>query len=179
MTPDFVERKRLALMTHESQAELIKPFMLAFCRSSEMFFQEDQFEAIPDRGGLLVANPRGTWRRRVVRNSAPLIGARFGRGQDVDFAEVMVKDVALPHDAVLEISLHVLDDPVRHYQWTTGALAPGAAVTRGRGVMTLSWPQGWIGTSRLVVVGVQLWSSGKCEGKIPFRPLKWPMAGSG
>lgn len=176
LEPVEVEQKRRALMAHESQTELIKPFMLAFCRRTEMFAEEESFQTIPDRGGCLVANPRAGWRTRLVQRTPLLTGVRWGRQGAHDFAEIMMRETVLPPDAQWEVSLHRVGDPVWHGQWMTDddAAPEGVEWRLGRGQVTVSWPREWLGDESWVMAGVQIHVHGKCEGKIPFRLLGWP-----
>ncbi len=174
---EHIERKRRALMAHESQAELIKPFMLAFCRQSEAFWQEHLWRAQLSGGGAGVRNPVADWRTRLVRRHHPLMAAVWGRGPDFDHVEVTVNG-RLAHDSRLEICLHPVGGR-RLYQWMAGPgeNIPHVRYRAGTGAVQIMWPREWIGDAGLVMAGVQLYVRGKCEGKIPFRPVVWPKSG--
>ena len=170
-----IESKRRALLAHESQTELIKPFMLAFCRQSEAFWQEQLWRAELLPGGVQVSNPATDWRSRLVLRHHPLMGAIWGRSPESDYVEVNIKG-GLSMENRLEIGLHVADGSSRHYQWMVahGERVPGVRTAVGPGAFRVMWPREWIGDSSVVMAGVQLYVRGKCEGKVPFRPIVWP-----
>ncbi|PSR21144.1 MAG: PIG-L family deacetylase [Sulfobacillus acidophilus] len=171
-----VEQKRQALLAHGSQTELIKPFMLAFCRSTEVFAHEDRWpKDEPRRDALRVLNPGVRTISRVLRRGNPLGGVRWGRKADRDFAEVQVL-AGTPADSELEVGLTIVGDSVRHIHWLTSSpfKPPEVRISRQPGTVLMTWPKEWIGSAHWVMAGVRIFSRGKCEGKIPFRLIPWP-----
>ena len=175
LNPEHVEQKRLALMQYESQVELIKPYMLAFSRRTEMFAVESDWRGGPAANGLEVANPSADWLSRSVGKSNPLESAAWGRRDGRDWCRVTMARRWGPEWS-LEVSLHLIDGSGRQYHWMVQGQEPTPPAvslrTEGRNV-EMSWPAEWIGGTARVMAGVQARLRGRVEGKIPFRIIPW------
>ena len=176
IAPAEVEKKRCALMAHASQAELIKPFMLAFCRSTEVFSRESGWTGRKEPDGVAVRNPGSDLVSRALGRQNPLVSAVWSRGESEDGVTVLFsrRDGSA---RALEVSLTAVDDPVHHYQWMVergSALPDGVRAVFDRDAVRVFWPREWIGGASVVMAGVQAYRRGRCEGKIPFRPVVWP-----
>lgn len=172
-----VEQKRQALMAHASQAELIKPFMLAFCRRTEMFAEEHLWKGQHDGSQLQVSNPRMGWMSKTLGRANPLLQANWRRTAHEDGVEVRLQP-GTPAESQIEVSLTVVGTPPRHFRWLTGEQPHEVSLRRERDRVLMSWPREWISRDGPVMAGLQLFHRGKCEGKIPFRLIgsiaAWP-----
>lgn len=174
LSPTMVESKRRALLTYESQVELIKPFLLAFARSSELFAVENQFSPTRSAEELVVRNPRVTWIQKTIGKSNPLVSVRWGRAPSYDYAVVTLMG-HLGKEDKLQFSLHPIDGYQRHYEWMVSnreALDDIEVQIRGYEV-EVRWPKIWVGEAMHMMAGVQIYRKGKWEGKIPFRVISW------
>lgn len=170
IAPESVEQKRRALLAHESQAELIKPFMLTFCRATEMFSEEDRWSPlVKDEGSWLVQNPRPNWRQRLLGRQNPLASAVWHLGFPQDAVRIAMPD-GFRHDYRLEVTIHSVGGS--HYRWITGETLPEmVSVEPQRQAVTMRWPGEWLGEVVTVMAGVQIYVRDKCEGKVPFRVM--------
>lgn len=175
LSPEQVEQKRLALMQYESQVELIKPYMLAFSRRTEMFAVESKWNADRAAGALTVANPSVDWLSRSVGKSNPLESVGWGRRDGRDWARVSLTR-RWSSDWSLEVGVHLIDGSGRQYRWVVEGQEPslpGISVSVEGRTMEISWPAEWIGAAARVMAGVQVRTRGRVEGKIPFRIIPW------
>lgn len=175
LSPEQVEQKRLALMQYESQVELIKPYMLAFSRRTEMFGVESEWRGQKGTGALEVTNPSVDWLSRSVGKSNPIETVTWGRHGDRDWARLTVAR-RWGSDWSLEVSLHPVDGRHGQYHWLVQGQHPIPAEisvrAEGRNV-EMNWPAEWIGTTAWVMAGLQVRVRGRVEGKIPFRMIPW------
>lgn len=171
---DVVSQKRQALLQYESQVELIKPFMLAFCRKTEWFAEENQFRLAPFEHGLAVFNPERGWMSNVLGRGPGIERVGYGRTAEYDFAEVMF-DARGFGEGQMEVSLHPIDDRHQHFHWRLGPQDPlkGGDVIRHSDRWEFRWPREWIGNSPWVMAGCQIYWRQKCVGKVPFRLVPW------
>lgn len=170
-----VEAKRDALMAHQSQVELIKPFMLAFPRRTEMFAVEQLWQARRTAEGMAVDNPRADWLSRTIRRANPLQRVTWRRRLSYDGATVELSR-PLGSQEWLEVSLHPVDNRHRHTRFVVGPQGSSDAAVAARHQGTrwdLDWPASWIGDAPQVMAGVQVRSSEQNIGKVPFRLLPW------
>ena len=166
-----VEQKRLALMAHTSQAELIKPFMLAFCRRTETFTEEHRWSGHRRASVVQVANPDTGWFAQAFGRGNPLAGVRWLRRGDNDGADVWLRP-GTPADSRIEINITVADAEPRHFRWMIGDGVPaGIGVSRQHDHIMVRWPRNLIGHGARFLAGAQIYHLGKCEGKVPFRPI--------
>ncbi len=174
LQPGWIDAKREALLAYESQVELIKLYMLAFCRKTELFSVESGWQGDVREGLLAVSNPASDWVSRTLRRTNPLARISWGRRSDRDVAVVELSRT-LDAEERIEISLHPVDGEHRHYRWLAGRNAvPDAVQVVARGTRwEFSWPTSWIGGAPLVVAGVQVYNRDKSAGKIPFRVIPW------
>ena len=154
------EQKRQALMAYESQVELIKPFMLAFVRRSEIFLLESQWT---ETSRIVVPPPDRL--AKLLGRVNPLKGAAWGRIGDhlevtVDFDRPPTASMAL------EVSLHGIGTGV-HRVWRVTPEDPNSSVT-GR-QWRLSWPVSWYDGARELLAGIQLKRGAQEVGRLPFR----------
>lgn len=171
-----VEQKRRALLAHGSQTELIKPFMLAFCRSSEVFAHEDRWPIEGERRETVrVMNPNVRRLSQVFHRANPLRGVRWGRNGSRDFAEVQVLG-GTPEESQFEVGLTIVGDNVHQVHWRipSDSKLEGLEVSREHDTVRMTWPREWIGSASWVMAGVRIFMRGKCEGKVPFRLIPWP-----
>ncbi|MCY0897955.1 MAG: PIG-L family deacetylase [Firmicutes bacterium] len=172
--PSLVAQKRESLMIFESQVELIKPYMLAFCRQSEIFAVESQWLAQVEGAAIRVANPAIDWlTRRLVRTN-PLALVSWTKQRE--HGQCRIGFHRPPReDTVIEISVHPVDGTHRHAHWRlTRREAPDAlrASWTDR-ELVVQWPgDAWHDAPR-VMAGVQWYEREKCEGKLPFRVIAW------
>lgn len=170
LADNVVACKRQALIAHESQAELIRPFMMAFCHRTEAFSCEDEWSPERHQRDLTVSNPPNHWRMRVVRKHNPLAWGRYAPGEVRDQLTLGLDN---PSRRV-EVSLHPVDGSHAHYQWYSDALPDGVEIATLRHRLVMSWPAAWRGQGMLMMAGVQVYDGSRCLGKIPFRP--WPVS---
>lgn len=168
------EKKRAALMRYESQVELIKPFMLAFCRSSEVYAVESSWQGTRSGSAMQVRNPPVDRVSRTLGRANPLSEVLWDRDGDRDVALVTLNP-RVGGNSQVEVSLHPVDGQHRHFRWLAGAPDAPAEVelTHQNGALRISWPSDWIGTAPRVMAGVQVHAGGKSQGKIPFRIIPW------
>ncbi len=166
----MVEAKRRALMAYESQVELIKPFMLAFCRATEAFSVESQWRPRHEGALRVVENPPQDWLTRSVRKTNPLVDMRMSR------RSLRVRWLFRPpDDAKLEIALKPIDGSETSYHIDVGQHGgnSGVSVRADDRLWEVSWPEAWLSEKDAAMVGVQALVDGKSLGKIPFRVLRW------
>lgn len=167
-----VERKRRALLAHESQAELIKLFMMAFCRSTEVFAEEDHWSAPALGAGISVRNPQSDWRSRLLGRQNPLTAVTWQRGSGRDQVGIDLRG-GWAKEQRLEVSLHVVDGRDTYFHWMIGedVLPTGMTLARRSGGVTITWPREWIGDADWVMGGVQVFNQEKLIGRVPVRLL--------
>lgn len=170
LEPWMVEAKRRALMAHESQVELIKPFMLAFCRATEAFSIESQWRPRTDGALRVVENPPQDWLARSVRKTNPLMQMEITR------RSLRVEWLSPPPaDAQLEIAWKPIDGRQTNYHTRVGrdGGTSGVSLRVEERVWQVSWPEGWLSEGDAAMVGAQALVDGKSLGKIPFRMIRW------
>lgn len=174
LTVSQVEAKRQALMTYESQVELIKPFMLAFARSTELFTVESEWRPMRRNGAWLVANPGAHRWAKILRRHNLVEEVAWFRAGDQDGVRVTLVR-PWQRGEHIEVSLHVVDGSFRHYRLRGSQEQPDAniRVTQQDRVIDMRWPSTWVGAAPQIMAGMQLWDDKKVIGRIPVRIIPW------
>ncbi|MCY0880199.1 MAG: PIG-L family deacetylase [Firmicutes bacterium] len=173
--PRLARKKRDSLMVFESQVELIKPYMLAFCRQSEVFAVESHWLPLEDSEGMRVQNPEIDWLTRHLVRTNPLAQAVWARTAERDAVRISFHRPPR-EDTVIEVSVHPVDGTHRHFLWRLtrqGPLQGDLSVTWNAREVVVEWEPQWFRPARTVMAGVQWYDKEKCEGKLPFRVMSW------
>lgn len=176
-----VERKRQALLQHGSQVELIRPFMMAFVRTSEVFL--DESGCLPaTQGGPLsrrtqVRLPARDMWSRVTRRGNPLAEAFWE--VTPQYLGVRVRLNRPWKDLALEVNLHPIDteDMTPFDGWVGDNEACSSDIEvelSGQDVM-LHWPRTDRFQQPRLMAGIQAYQGEHNLGKLPFRLIETDM----
>ncbi len=171
--------KREALMAYDSQVELIKPFLLAFARRSEVFHPDADLWLVNGRGRWLVPPmdrvTRWLKRDNVVR-AVQLDWQPGGMRLEVRTAKPWQEAWRLRVSGHLLLAATVYD-----WWWPPagkGEAPAGAEVTKGVTGAHVTWAEGWPASGG-VMVGVQIWDGDRLIGRSPLRVVRWSGDGGG
>ncbi|CAB1128429.1 PIG-L family deacetylase [Candidatus Hydrogenisulfobacillus filiaventi] len=190
---DQVARKRDALMRYRSQVELIKPFLLAFARRTELYGNEfngavidtaqvvdprDPFATWPAGVAPVLVNPHPGLVSRLIQGAALVTHVTWIRSGGAYWMRLDLAR-ALNPDTAYEVFFRTATDPVRVVNWR---LEPAAGRVEGDGAdlveqwvqpesLILRWPAGFFDPAQAVVAGVQSYAFGRWAGRTTFRPI--------
>jgi LmbE family N-acetylglucosaminyl deacetylase len=162
------DHKRQALLCYESQVELIKPFMMAFVRSTEVFLPE-----------AVVSQTRAGDRYQLWTEPAsgahPVRAVVFERTEGAHQFTLALARPA-PPTMTVELTLHVASLPSGHGTWqfgSSGASLPvGWTVDRAERQWRLRWPVSWYRGQSLVMAGIQIFQGGRWAGQFPVTVME-------
>lgn len=181
---DTVMRKRRALMAYQSQVELIKPFMLAFARLSEMLMEESVSD-MPSSDGdevngqatdlqwITLENPsRNAW-TKWFNQDAPIHRVRWGILNGYQRVQVELRR-SMTVEETFHVSLHMPHtSTMRHWRVDAAGVASGlrsevvkSAMT-GR-LITVAWPLTEYDHNQVAMLGVQISNDESWQGRIPM-----------
>ncbi len=166
---DNVARKRRALMTYQSQVELIKPFMLAFARRSEVLLEETVAN-MPTGHWITVPTPSRNHWTRYLKQESPINNvawAIFAKDQHVR----VEWDRPMRSEEILHISLHMPHtQTLRHWRIDASGAVSGdrsdtVQVSLDPLVLEASWPISEFDGNQVAMVGVQMANQGVWIGR--------------
>lgn len=189
LDPDAVLRKKRALLAYQSQVELIKPFMLAFARGSEVLFEESidamaggmaasDGDGIREPGSSVI-NPTRNLVAQWLRKDTPIRRVEWlvvGQRQtvQVDLAQT------IKSDEIFHITVHMpVTGTMRHWRIDRDGIVHGdhserIGVRFGAKTLWVSWPLSEYHSDRVVLLGIQISSDGVFQGRTPLQLYRLP-----
>lgn len=184
MEPDTVMRKKRALLMYQSQVELIKPFMLAFARGSEVLFEESVEDMAKDLEQIgepptSVTNPTRNILAQWLKKDTPIrqVGwAILGHRQTVDITLAQ----PIKSDEIFHITIHMaMTGSMRHWQIDRDGIVRGdgsekIGVQFEKQSLRVSWPLSEYQADRVVLLGIQISANGGFKGRTPLQLYRLP-----
>lgn len=187
LEPEAVVRKKRALLAYQSQVELIKPFMLAFARGSEMLFEESvdtmAGEEIPGgstkRPRTSVTNPTRNILAQWLKKDTPIrrVGWAIVGGRQTAHIELTH---AIKSDESFHVSVHMpKTGSMRHWRIDRDGIVRGDAAEKvGVQVkdqaLLVSWPVSEYQSDHVILLGIQISSGGVFKGRTPLQLYRLP-----
>jgi hypothetical protein len=156
-------------MTYQSQVELIKPFMLAFARRSEVLLEETVAN-MPTGHWITVPTPSRNHWTRYLKQESPINNvawAIFAKDQHVR----VEWDRPMRSEEILHISLHMPHtQTLRHWRIDASGAVSGdrsdtVQVSLDPLVLEASWPISEFDGNQVAMVGVQMANQGVWIGR--------------
>ena len=175
---DNVARKRRALMTYQSQVELIKPFMLAFARRSEVLLEETIAD-MPIGHWLTLPTPARNHWTRYLKKESPINKVSWAILANEQHVRIQWERPMRPEE-ILHISLHMPQtQTLRHWRIDASGTVNGersetVQVSFDRLVLEASWPIREFDGNLVVMAGVQLEDQGVWIGRAALERYRVP-----
>lgn len=166
-----VERKRDALMAHESQVELIKPFMLGFARASEVFQEEGD---VVVRGPVEIVIPAVDRLARWLKRDNVLTRVEFSQTRDQSRLRLICDRRVSPEWSV-RVNWHGAggNNPVWDWWWSPNRES-GEMTGEGKGrEIFIHWPSHLMAGVRALMLSVHIFNGDRQIGRCPVRLLRW------
>jgi LmbE family N-acetylglucosaminyl deacetylase len=162
---EIVEAKRAALLSYDSQVELIKPFLLAFVRKTEIFGRQ-----IP-----MPLDKDGEWPQPQTDMLAKILGKDFGifasHWWSDSFRDYVSIEARLEAPWEVRVAVYSAAQTMQFYAWTvTDQDFSDAQLTvkLDSNAIEISWPSALYGNAAQVLKGVVLYQRGKMIGRTGF-----------
>lgn len=189
MDPDAVMRKKRALLAYQSQVELIKPFMLAFARGSEVLFEESvddmtgdgiesDVDGIPGSRAS-VTNPTRNILAQWLRKDTPIRHVEWAIAGQRQTVRVDLT-LSIKADEVFHVTVHMpTTGSLRHWRIDRDGIVRGEhsekiGVKFGSRSLSVSWPLSEYQADRVVLLGVQISSAVGFKGRTPLQLYRLP-----
>ncbi|AUW94271.1 hypothetical protein BXT84_10250 [Sulfobacillus thermotolerans] len=162
-----VEAKRVSLLSYESQVELIKPFLLAFARKTEVFGRVTP--TVVDQEAVW-PQPRAESLTKFLRRDYGIVASRWRHRQGQDHVQCRVKLEGLWSARVV---VYAWGKGLEFSGWTSGMQGgddPGLLVTPSADHVDLTWSVSETGTEREWLKGIVFYRNNKITGRTGFWP---------
>ncbi len=182
LEPETVLQKKRALMAYQSQVELIKPFMLAFARGSEMLFEEsiDTMAGEATNGiRASVTNPTRNVLAQWLRKDTPIRRVAWAIVGGRQTAHIELTH-AIKADETFHVSVHMPGTgAMRHWRIDRDGIVRGNAsekvgVQVKDKALLVSWPVSEYQSNRVILLGIQISSGGIFKGRTPLQLYRLP-----
>ncbi len=161
----IVESKRASLLSYESQVELIKPFLLAFARKTEVFGR--QIPMSLDEDGEWPQPPADTL-AKILRKDFGIYASHWWTDSFRDYVKV---DIRLEPPWEARVAVFTTVQAIHFNGWTVTDehLSSGdLEVKMMSGGMEISWPSALYSNATQVLKGVAFYQNGKMTGRTGF-----------
>lgn len=169
--PAAVEAKRASLLCYDSQVELIKPFLLAFARKTEVFGRQ---VAMPVEWEANWPQPRAESLSRLLRRESGILASHWRHGESTDQVGITVKLDGLWSARAVVYSF---GPTVEFSGWNAGGQGetdPGLTLSKRADGVELKWPSTRNESRREWLKGVVFYRNNKMVGRTGF----WPWVSS-
>lgn len=177
LDPDTVRQKKRALLTYQSQVELIKPFLLGFVRSSEVFCPE----GVVSHPVYVSSNPRPLPFRRKLRPIPWIREATWTLGEGESVGVRLIGHGFHHPNTTLVVDVKGVnrDGSISSVRWEVdlpqgtvrGAEGDRVRVAMSDTTLECVWPRAVLSQAVYFSAGVELYRQGKPHGRAAVTPF--------